>query len=67
MKLANQIRNARRAAKLSQSEAAAKWGISLRTLQQWEQGRSQPQGLAMQKLRELIASTKSSKSSGRKG
>lgn len=32
---------------LSQSEAALKLNISKRTLQEWEQGRAEPQHLAM--------------------
>jgi DNA-binding transcriptional regulator YiaG len=69
MKLAKQIRAARKRAGLSQSEAARQWGVSIRTLQQWEQARSEPMGLAKTKLQEILGSTKrrpSKKSSGRK-
>lgn len=42
---------ARQASKLSQSQFAELLGVSVRTLQQWEQGRRQPRGAA----RTLIA------------
>lgn len=42
---------ARQASKLSQSQFAQLLGVSVRTLQQWEQGRRQPRGAA----RTLIA------------
>lgn len=37
---------ARKAAALSQTEFAALLGVSVRTLQQWEQGRREPRGAA---------------------
>jgi putative transcriptional regulator len=46
---------ARRKTGLSQSEFAALLGVSLRTLQGWEQGRKQPSGAARTLL--AIAST----------
>jgi DNA-binding transcriptional regulator YiaG len=39
---ADQIRAQREAEQLSQSEAAAEWGVSLKTLQNWEQGEREP-------------------------
>ena len=42
---------ARTASKLSQSEFAALLGVSLRTLQEWEQGRREPSGAAKTLLR----------------
>jgi putative transcriptional regulator len=39
------LKAARQKEGLSQSEAAQKWGISKRTLQEWEQGRFEPRGL----------------------
>jgi DNA-binding transcriptional regulator YiaG len=39
---AKRIRAFRDAAKFSQSEAAEAWGMSVRTLQEWEHGRSVP-------------------------
>jgi len=44
-------RSVRRKMRLSQSEFAALLGVSLRTLQNWEQGRRSPTGPAMQLLR----------------
>jgi len=39
---------------LSQSEAALKLNISARTLQEWEQGRAQPRGLALSAVNQLL-------------
>ena len=55
MSLATEIKEARAKLGLSQSQAAKAWGISLATLQGWEQEYRQPRGLAMTKLREIIA------------
>ena len=41
--------------KLSQSKAALKLKVSVRTLQEWEQGRSTPRHLALEVLRNKIA------------
>jgi DNA-binding transcriptional regulator YiaG len=41
---------------LSQGEAALKLKISMRTLQEWEQGRAQPRGLALSAINERIRS-----------
>lgn len=40
------VGSARAAVQLSQSEFAALMGVSVRTLQEWEQGRRQPTGAA---------------------
>ena len=48
------IRAHRKRHKLSQSEFAAKLGISVRTLQNWETGRNEPRGLAKVALLEAI-------------
>lgn len=42
---------ARAASGLSQSQFAALMGVSVRTLQEWEQGRRQPSGAAMTLLK----------------
>lgn len=42
---------ARTASGLSQAEFAALMGVSVRTLQEWEQGRRQPSGAAMTLLK----------------
>lgn len=42
---------ARKSSGLSQSQFAELMGVSLRTLQEWEQGRRQPSGAAMTLLK----------------
>ena len=42
----DELRGWRHKRNLSQSEAALKLQISKRTLQEWEQGRAEPEGLA---------------------
>ena len=42
----NEVRSIRRRRGLSQSAFAARYGLNLRTLQDWEQGRAQPDGPA---------------------
>jgi DNA-binding transcriptional regulator YiaG len=49
-KLREQLRAWRRKYDLSQSEAGLKLQISRRTLQEWEQGRAMPRGLALVSL-----------------
>jgi len=44
--LTDELRAWRHKRNLSQSEAALKLQISKRTLQEWEQGRTEPEGLA---------------------
>ena len=44
----------RRRNDLSQSEAALKLQISTRTLQEWEQGRARPRGLALSAINKVI-------------
>lgn len=39
------LRHARRRAGLTQAALAASSGVPLRTLQEWEQGRAEPEGL----------------------
>ena len=53
--LAARIKAARNRSNLSQSQAAKEWGISKRTLQQWEQSRSSPRGLALAALEDIIS------------
>lgn len=55
MSIANRIQLARKKASLSQSEAADKWGVSVRTLQNWEIGRNEPRGLARTQLEKLLS------------
>lgn len=40
------VKHIREKSRLSQSAFAARYGFSIRTLQQWEQGRAQPDGPA---------------------
>src|SRR5207244_625157 len=42
----NEVRSIRRRSGLSQAAFAARYGLNLRTLQDWEQGRAQPAGPA---------------------
>lgn len=44
------LKDARARQGLSQSEAAKKWGVNLRTLQGWEVGRSYPIGKTLLRL-----------------
>jgi DNA-binding transcriptional regulator YiaG len=39
---------------LSQSQAALQLGVSVRTLQEWEQGRAQPSEFALRSLNKLV-------------
>ena len=55
MDIANRIERARNALGVSQEQAAKKWGVSLRTLQNWEQGVNAPRGLGLVALRQMIA------------
>lgn len=40
---------------MSQTQAAGKLGVSVRTLQDWEQRRRQPRGLALAALEKAIS------------
>jgi putative transcriptional regulator len=52
--ISSRLRAYRTARGLSQSGAAAALGVSLRTLQEWEQGRRTPCGLARTHLDQLL-------------
>ncbi|HOW64876.1 MAG TPA: helix-turn-helix domain-containing protein [Candidatus Paceibacterota bacterium] len=54
MDLSRKLKSVRESLNLSQSQAAAAWGISVRTLQEWEQGRHQPRGLALAQLEQIL-------------
>jgi len=56
-RLAERIKEARNRLNLSQSQAAEEWGISKRTLQQWEQARREPHGLYREKIESILASS----------
>lgn len=55
--LAKRIQEARNRLNLSQSQAAAEWGISKRTLQEWEQSRHEPRGLYLEKIESILAAS----------
>lgn len=44
--ISKKLKSWRQRLKLSQSQAAAKIGVPVRTLQEWEQDRQSPRGLA---------------------
>jgi DNA-binding transcriptional regulator YiaG len=52
--LADRLYEWRKKNDLSQGEAALKLKISMRTLQEWEQGRAQPRGLALTAISDAI-------------
>ena len=52
--LAGRLYEWRRKNDFSQSEAALKLKISTRTLQEWEQNRARPQGLALTAVNQAI-------------
>ena len=60
MELHVQIKNARKKAGLSQSQASKAWGVNVDTLQAWEQGRNTPRGLALKALTEILAKIEAS-------
>lgn len=53
--LAVSIREIRGRLGLTQEKFAAKLGVTLPTINRWENGRTRPSPLAMQRLRELVA------------
>ena len=53
------LKSWRRKLKLSQAQAAAKLGVPIDTLQNWEQGRNEPKGLAREMvIQRLTAATR---------
>lgn len=54
--IASQLRAFRKARGLSQSQAAPVLGVPLKTLQNWEEERNAPRGLALHALQNLLAS-----------
>lgn len=55
MTIPDQLRRWRRARGLSQSQAAPLLGVPVKTLQNWEGGRTKPRGLARAHLLQLLA------------
>jgi DNA-binding transcriptional regulator YiaG len=58
------LRGWRKSENLSQSEAGLRLKVSKRTLQEWEQGRAVPHGLARSTVENLIRSMRSLRRSG---
>ncbi len=54
VKLPDNVKDVREKMKLSQSAFAALLGVSVRTLQDWEQGRRKPSGPALALLRVAV-------------
>jgi DNA-binding transcriptional regulator YiaG len=52
--LGKQLKEWRGKKKLTQAAAATRLGVSLRTFQEWEQGRMAPRGFALSALMERI-------------
>jgi putative transcriptional regulator len=50
------IRNLREKTGLTQEKFATKLGVTLLTINRWENGRTRPSPLAMQKIEELLRS-----------
>jgi DNA-binding transcriptional regulator YiaG len=59
---AKQLREARKRLGLSQSQAAAAWGVRLKNLQNWEQGVVLPTGSTLLQLLPLLTAPASSTS-----
>jgi len=54
MDIADKIKLTREKLNLSQSQAAKAWGISVHTLQSWEQRQRAPRGLALRQLESIL-------------
>ena len=52
--LPKELKRWRRAQRFSQSKAALRLKVSVKTLQNWEQGQRAPAGFALEQLREKI-------------
>lgn len=55
MFIRDRIKSARAKAGLTQAAASKQWGVNLRTLQDWEFGRSEPRSLARTHLEKLLS------------
>ena len=53
--LATQIKETRKKLDMSQAQAAVAWNVPVKTLQKWEQGLREPQGLALDAIRQKLA------------
>ena len=52
--LANKLKAARQKLGLSQAQAAQEWGLTVKTLQNWEHNISTPRGLALTAINEKL-------------
>lgn len=52
--IADRLREARTKLNLTQEQAAKTWGVSLGTLRDWEQERTQPRGKALKRITEVL-------------
>lgn len=52
--LRRKLKAARAKLGLSQSQAAAAWGVPLKTLHHWEQDRATPRGLALTAINQML-------------
>ena len=55
MELSTRIRQARKVLGLTGAEAAVRWGVNRRSLENWEQGRRLPRGIALEAIEQRIA------------
>ena len=65
MDIAQKLKAGREKLGLSQSQAAEKWGVNVRTLQTWEQRKRTPRGLALKQLEAILE--RASESAGKRG
>jgi DNA-binding transcriptional regulator YiaG len=54
MDLSRKLKFVRESLKLSQSQAAAEWGVTKRSIEAWEQGYRSPRGLALAQLNQIL-------------
>jgi transcriptional regulator with XRE-family HTH domain len=56
MQIAKRLKATRERLALTQGQAADKWGVSVRAIQSWEQGKRRPRGLALRQLEAILSS-----------
>ncbi len=54
MQISERLKNKRTELGLTRAKAAKAWGVSEGTLQNWEQGRRKPRGLALRQLEQIL-------------
>lgn len=60
MEISERLQKTRKKHGLTQKEASEKWGVSLKTLQNWEQGERKPRGLALKQLEMILREARQS-------